>query len=140
MHGKSARRRRAWADRPMLRARLLRLEPLEDRYLLSVDFNTGALLPPLVNRVDVGLGTLGGFSPIEPALSINDRDPGNVAVTSAYRAAIDEQCGRHVHGNHHIPQCPGQTGNSGDTDTTYDSQGRLFWSNLVAFLASGMWL
>jgi hypothetical protein len=108
------------------------LEPLESRLLLSVDFIAGVGVAP-TNRADVGLGTLGGFRPIEPAVSINTTDPGNVVVTSHIGLQASTNAGGTFTAMATFAAVPGETGRSGDTDTAFDSQGRLFWVNLVSF-------
>jgi hypothetical protein len=129
----SDRPRRNRPPQPLPRRQSFLLEPLESRLLLSVDFFAAAPVAPATNRADVGLGTLGGFNPIEPAISINTTDPGNVVVTShvGLRASTNE--GGTFAATSNFANVAGQTGNSGDTDTAFDSQGRLFWVNLVRF-------
>jgi hypothetical protein len=106
------------------------LEPLESRLLLSVDFFAAPVVAPL-NRADVGLGIVN--DPIEPAVSINTTDPGNVIVTSHSRLQTSTNIGDTFSATQTFPNVAGQIQNNGDTDTAFDSQGRMFWVNLVAF-------
>src|SRR6266540_454648 len=110
------------------------LEPLESRLLLSVDFVAGTPVAPAVNRTDVGLGIVN--DPVEPAVSINNTDPGNVIVSSHSQLQATFNEGLSFTSTATFPNVPGQTQNQGDTDTAFDSQGRLFWVNLVRFSAT----
>jgi hemolysin type calcium-binding protein len=124
-----AKRRRRRSRLPSRQTLLL--EPLENRLLLSVDFVAGAPVAP-TNRADVGLPTL-PLLVVEPAVSINPTDPGNVIVSSQTRLQASTNEGGTFAVAQGFANVPGQTGNSGDTDTAFDSQGRLFWVNLVNF-------
>jgi hypothetical protein len=124
--------------KPLPKRQNLFLEPLESRLLLSVDFFAAAPNPatwtPPTNRADVGLtAMLSGV--IEPAVSINTTDPGNVIVSSqrGLRASTNVGVDLISATTQPFAAVPTQTGPGGDTDTAFDSQGRLFWVNLVTF-------
>src|SRR6266511_3002117 len=124
--------------KPLPKRQNLFLEPLESRLLLSVDFFAAAPNPatwtPPTNRADVGLtAMLSGV--IEPAVSINTTDPGNVIVSSqrGLRASTNVGVDLISATTQPFAAVPTQTGPGGDTDTAFDSQGRLFWVNLVSF-------
>ncbi len=127
-----ARRNRPGAVRRAARFTSLQIQALEERQLLAVDFIAGPLTAPS-NRADVGLGTIGGLSPIEPAISINPNDVGNIAVSSHNGIRATSDSGANFTAAQSYQFATGQTGSSGDTDTAFDSQGRLFWANLGQF-------
>jgi uncharacterized repeat protein (TIGR01451 family) len=111
------------------------LDRLEDRTLLSVVYTPGPLQAPLVTRTDLELGRYGGGRPIEPALSINTTDPGNLAISSQNGIRLTSDLGATLTGNVFFPLPAGSLGSNGDTSTAFDGQGRLFWTNLAAFSA-----
>jgi hypothetical protein len=119
-------RSRAARPQPRRPARpRLGLEPLEDRTLLSVQFTPAPYTVPAIQS-EQALGTISSFVPIEPALSVG-ADPGNVAVSS--------QAGMRVSTNDggSFTAAVGFPGSrAGDTSSTYDSAGRLFWVNLTS--------
>ncbi|MEX0677825.1 MAG: sialidase family protein, partial [Pirellulales bacterium] len=115
----------------------LRMEPLEDRTLLTIDFLAGVYTTP-TNRLDVGLGTISGFAPVEPTIVVNPADPGNLAVSSHTRLRLSTNAGGSFTGTFAFTNPPGTTDTGGDTDTIFDSQGRLFWSNLAGIGAGGV--
>ena len=110
-------------------------ERLEDRLALSVQFAAGPYLVPAINRTDIAPGdTQDG--PIEPFVSINPLDPGNLAVTSQNGEQVTGNVPTNFNGPETFtttlvyPLAPGYTSSSGDTGTAYDAVGRLFWANL----------
>ena len=119
-----------------LMSRTPRVEPLEDRRLLAVDFIPGPLSAPITNRADVGIG-LTGPAPIEPTIVVNANDPGNVVASSHSIARISTDAGVTFQPNVTFTNPPGATMNRGDTDMVFDSQGRLFRSNLASGTNSG---
>jgi hypothetical protein len=103
---------------------------LEDRTLLSVQFTPAPYAVP-ANRPDTPLGLLvtPGNDPVEPYLSVNAADPGDIAVSSQLYMRVSTSAGGRFAG---VAQfVPGLGGGGGDTSTTYDSAGRLFWVNLM---------
>jgi len=102
-----------------------RLLLLEDRTLPSVQFTPAPYAVP-ANRPDTPLTSISGIRPVEPYLSVNPTDPGNVAVSSQAGIRVSTTVGGSFTG---ATGFPGSTG--GDTCTTYDSAGRLFWVNLT---------
>jgi hypothetical protein len=116
------------APRPGARRRSFvpRLLLLEDRTLLSVQFTPAPYAVP-ANRPDAPLTrlqTLRGV--VEPYFSVNSADPGNITVSSQDGMRVSTTAGGSFTGT---TRFPGSTG--GDTGTTYDSAGRLFWVNLT---------
>ena len=113
------------------------VEELEDRNLLSVIFAPGPVQVPTVNRPDIAPGDMQD-GPIEPFISVNPTDPGNLAVTSQNGLQVTGLVPNNSNGPIDFtpaaaqvyPLAPGYTGNNGDTATTYDALGRLFWANL----------
>ena len=107
-----------------------RLELLEDRTLLAVNFLAGPLQVPAVNRIDVPVGNFNAFEEINVA--VNERfDPGNIAITSHNDIVVSTQMfvpGPNTNtGN--FPD-PAPATNRGDNWADFDSQGRLFYTNL----------
>lgn len=117
--------------RTQSRKKSLRCEVLEDRCLPAVVFNPGSLLAPAVNRTDIALGTISGFAPVEPAISVNPFDPGNIAVSSHNAIKLTTNAGATFTSAVSFVSPAGSTSFGGDTTTAYDSTGRLFWSNLA---------
>src|SRR5260221_4789631 len=72
---------RVFKPRPIARSLRAIIERLEERTVLSVQFSPGPYLVPLVNRADVFPGNTFG-NPIEPFISLNPTDPGNLTVSS----------------------------------------------------------
>ena len=109
---------------------VLSVEPLEDRNLLAIDFVAGPLQAPLINQPDRALGITSNVT--EPAVTINNTDPGNLAISNQSNLILTTDAGATftapVNFNNLLPA--GSVSN-GDTDTAFDSQGRLFWTNLV---------
>jgi hypothetical protein len=98
---------------------------LEDRTLPSVLFTPAPYAVPAI-RPDTPLTAMSGMRPVEPYLSVNPADPGNIAVSSNSGIRISTTA---AGGFTAATQFPGST--AGDTSTTYDSAGRLFWVNLT---------
>ncbi|MCL4192052.1 MAG: glycoside hydrolase, partial [Thermoguttaceae bacterium] len=110
-------------SRAHLRCTPLTLEPLEDRRLLSLQFFAAALAVPGVNRVDTPLGNFNNFE--EPNLAVNNAaDPGNIAISSHNDMLVSTD----FFANFNTGLYP--AANFGDTWADFDSQGRLFWTNL----------
>jgi hypothetical protein len=120
---------------PQRRSFVPRVFPLEDRTLLSVQFTPAPYAVP-ANRPDTPLGLpvyLG--EPVEPYLSVNAADPGDIAVSSQIFMRVSTSAGGRFTG---VAQFVPLLGGGGDTSTTYDSAGRLFWVNLRASVLSGI--
>jgi len=109
-----------------------RLLFLEDRTLPSVQFTPAPYAVP-ANRPDTPLTSIALSRPVEPYLSVNPADPGDIAVSSQSGLRVSTSAGGRFTGNTIFPV----TSSSGDTATTYDSVGRLFWVNLMTN-ASGL--
>ncbi len=102
----------------------LSLESLEERTVLSVDFLAGPLTVP-TNRIDIGLGPFNNFE--EPMIAVNNRvDPGNIAISSHNDMIVSSD----FFVNTATSTFP--AANRGDTWHDFDTQGRLFWTNLDA--------
>jgi hypothetical protein len=98
---------------------------LEDRTLLSVQFTPAPYAVP-ANRPDTPLTAISALLPVEPYLSVNPADPGDVAISSKSKIRVSTDAGGSFTGVTRFPGTP-----LGDTSTTYDSAGRLFWVNLT---------
>jgi hypothetical protein len=91
---------------------------------------------PATNRTDLAPGdTQDG--PIEPLISINPLDPGNLAVSSQNGLQVTGNVSANSNGPETFttpttiyPLAAGYASTSGDTATAYDAVGRLFWANL----------
>jgi hypothetical protein len=114
--GATPARRRSFVPRLLL---------LEDRTLPSVQFTPAPYAVP-ANRPDTPLTRILGTSgsPVEPYISVNPADPGELAVSSQYGIRTSTTAGGSFTGATRF----GVTA-AGDTATTYDSAGRLFWVN-----------
>jgi hypothetical protein len=99
---------------------------LEDRTLPSVQFTPAPYAVP-ANRPDTPLTHISPATPVEPYLSVNPADPGDIAVSSQNGIRVSTTAGGSFTGATRFPVA----GNPGDTGTTYDSAGRLFWVNLI---------
>jgi hypothetical protein len=99
---------------------------LEDRTLPSVQFTPAPYAVP-ANRPDTALGNMASGGVVEPYLSVNPADPGDIAVSSQYGMRVSTSAGGSFMGLVNFPPILG--GGGGDTSTTYDSAGRLFWLN-----------
>ncbi len=98
---------------------------LEDRTLPSVQFTPAPYAVP-GNRPDTPLGPLSQFRlPPEPVVSVNPADPGDIAVSSQNGIRISTDAGGGFTAGSLF------NNSSGDTSTTYDSAGRLFWVNIT---------
>jgi hypothetical protein len=102
-----------------------RIEYLEPRTLLSVQFTPAPYAVP-GSRPDTPLTQMSSARPVEPYVSLNNQDPGQVAVSSQNGVRATTNDGGNFLGT---ATFPGSTG--GDTSTTYDGAGRLFWINLT---------
>jgi hypothetical protein len=101
------------------------LEGLEGRALPSVQFTPAAYTVP-AHPSDQALGNFsGGFAPVEPTLSVNALDPGQINVSSQAGLRASTSAG----GTFTSPAFFSGSG-GGDTSTAYDGAGRLFWVNL----------
>ncbi len=103
---------------------------LEDRTLPSVQFTPAPYTMP-ANRPDTPLTAMTGSRPVEPFVSVNSADPGDIAVSSGTGIRVSTDAGAVFTETTQFGQ-----GASGDTCTTYDSAGRLFWVNLAPNLSS----
>jgi hypothetical protein len=99
---------------------------LEDRTLPSVQFTPAPYAVP-GNRPDTPLGPLTYYRPVEPYLSVNPADPGDIAVSSHNGIRVSTSAGGIFAGGLGFPV----RSSAGDTSTTYDSAGRLFWVNVT---------
>jgi hypothetical protein len=111
------------ARQPARRSFVPRLLALEDRTLLSVQFTPAPYAVP-ANRPDMPLGQVTGGRPVEPYLSVNPANPGDIAVSAQNGIRVSTNGGGSFTG-----ATRSITGS--DTSTTYDSAGRLFWVNLT---------
>jgi len=108
-----------------------RLCVLEDRTLPSVQFTPAPYAVP-GNRPDTALGPLSRLSasvPVEPYLSVNPADPGDIAVSSQNGIRVSTTAGGSFTT---AVQFQAFLGGGNDTETTYDRAGGLFWGNLSA--------
>ena len=83
---------------------------------------------------DFPLGNVGAFRFDEPLVRVNPTDPTNVVITSHRGIITSTDTGQSWSG---VTTFPTIGGNSGDTGMTFDSQGRLFWTNLGTPMNSG---
>jgi hypothetical protein len=92
----------------------------EDRTLPSVQFTAAPYAVP-ANRPDTPLPQISANHalPVEPYLSVNLADPGEIAVSNQNLMGVSTDSGGGFAG---VTSLMG-----GDTSTTYDSAGRLFW-------------
>src|SRR5436190_7933786 len=118
--------------------RRLAITPLEDRLAPAVTFNGAPAVAPVSNTIDQILGTVSGFVPIEPMISVNPTDPANLIVTSHNGMKISTNGGLTFPTSATFQAPPGATTFGGDTDTVFDAQGRLFWSNLAGIGTQGV--
>ena len=111
-------------------AKRLIVEALEERTLLTVDFVPFGMVAPAVNLQDVPLGISSGT--VEPMVTVNDADPRIVAVSSQSRLRRSVDAGAtfasSISFNDFLDD-PLSSG--GDTDTAFDANGRLYWTNLA---------
>jgi hypothetical protein len=103
-----------------------RLFAFEDRTLLSVQFTPAPYAAP-ATRPDTPLTAMGGSRPVEPYVSVNPADPANIAISSGRGIRVSANAAGAFTG---ATEFPGSTG--GDTCTTFDSAGRLFWVNITS--------
>jgi hypothetical protein len=101
--------------------RPLAIISLEDRLAPSVTFNSAAPVAPISNTVDLVLGTVSGFVPIEPMISVNPTDPTNLIVTSHNGMKISTNGGLTFPTSATFQSPGGATFAGGDTDTTFDA-------------------
>jgi hypothetical protein len=95
----------------------------------SVVFTPGSYAVPL-NRPDVApFG--GGYDPVEPAVSVNRTDPGNVAISSQNWIQVSTNGGATFPAAARFYPPPEATEYFGDTTTAFDADGRLYWANLL---------
>lgn len=83
---------------------------------------------------DVPLGNVGGFRFDEPLVRVNPTDPTNVVITSHRGLITSTNTGQSWSG---VTNYPTIGSNAGDTGMAFDSQGRLFWTNLGTPAGSG---
>jgi hypothetical protein len=104
---------------------------------MAVNFVAGVLTTP-TNRMDIGLGSISNFSPIEPTVVVNPADPANLAVSSHNGVLLSTNAGGNFSNVFNFTNPPGTDTFNGDTDLIFDSQGRLFWSNLAGIGTMGV--
>jgi hypothetical protein len=115
------------------RARRLQrcIESLEVRQLLAVQFNIAAgSAPP--GRTDIATGMANGNT--ETAIAIDRSDPIQLAISNQGALLTTQDFGANFNGPlgyGGIINGTGLPGVGGDPDLTFDSQGRLFWTNLA---------
>src|SRR5262249_33736575 len=78
---------------------------------------------PAVKAPDIGLGMPSGV--VEPIISLNPNEPGQIAASSQNRIRTTADDGHTFSAATVYP-----ISSDGDTASVFDSQGRLFWSNL----------
>jgi hypothetical protein len=101
---------------------------LEDRTLPSVQFTPAPYAAP-ANRPDTPLTRfLPNGTVVEPYISVNPVDPGDIAVSSQAGIRVSTTAGGSFTG---VTRFPFTGAIGGDTSTTYDGAGRLFWVNLT---------
>jgi hypothetical protein len=99
---------------------------LEDRTLPSVQFTPAPYAVP-GDRPDTPLTHIVPTSPVEPYVSVNPADPDDIAVSSQGGIRVSTSAGGSFTGASRFPVT-----SNGDTATTYDSAGRLFWVNITS--------
>jgi hypothetical protein len=111
----------------------LHLDVLEDRTLPTVAFLPGLLGPGVVNLPTLPLGPLATIAPqagkpvVEPFVSVNPGNPEQVVASAQNGLRTSTNSGA----SFSAPPTLFPVANSdGDTSTVFDSQGRLFWTNL----------
>src|SRR5262245_46938194 len=110
---------------------------LEDRVTPSVAFMPFNYTSP-TNNADRALGSISGFVPIEPMISVNPRDPANIAVSSHRGLRLSTNFGNLFGGAVTFTNPTGTTNTAGDTDTAFNADGRLFWANLAGLGTGGV--
>jgi hypothetical protein len=116
---------RRLATRRRIVPRLLRLE---DRTLPSVQFTPAPYAVP-ANRPDTPLTSIDKINGgVEPYLTVNPADPGDIAVSNGAGIRVSTSAGGNFPAGARFPLPPTPVG---DTCTTYDSAGRLFWINVT---------
>jgi hypothetical protein len=104
-----------------------RLLLLEDRTLPSVQFTPAPYSVP-ANRPDTPLTHILPAGVVEPYVSVNPVDPGDIAVSSQAGIRVSTSAGGSFTD---VTRFPFTGVINGDTCTTYDSAGRLFWVNIT---------
>lgn len=142
---RSMRRNHIGAGRPIREH--FPCELLEQRRLLAVDFQPFLLDVP-VNRLDVATGMQSGTT--EPMVTVSDFDPGILAVSNQAGLQTSTDAGgvftatagyNSFLAGLSIPTQPAATpvtSSGGDTDTAFDADGRLFWTNLARTGTTGV--
>ena len=106
-----------------------RLEQLEDRVLLAVDFVPAALGNTQPNREDRALGL--DTSNTEPAIALNQNDPGAIAIANGDSLVVSANAGTDFNfaGSFGGLLRPGHTAD-GSSDLIYTLDGELKWAGL----------
>jgi len=107
------------------------IEALEVRCLLAVQFNVAAGSAPGA-RADIPTGMQSGTT--ETAIAIDRANPIQLALTNQGNLLTTQDFGANFNGPLGYGGLIAGTalpGGSGDPDLTFDSQGRLFWTNLA---------
>jgi len=86
-----------------------------------------------MNLVDVAQPAISfNTGPFEPFISVNPQDPGNIALSQQTQLQVSNDAGGSYTpaGSTTFPEPIIDGKGRGDTVTAFDTQGRLFWSNL----------
>jgi hypothetical protein len=110
---------------------------LEDRVVPTVAFTAADYATP-TNNPDLALGSVSNFIPIEPMISVNPRDPANIAASSHRGLRLSTNLGTSYANAVQFTNPTGTTNTGGDTDTAFNADGRLFWSNLAGIGTGGV--
>ncbi|HEV3256458.1 MAG TPA: hypothetical protein VG013_06205, partial [Gemmataceae bacterium] len=127
----TAKRRRRTVTRSAQSSFRAQLEVLEDRTMPAVTFTPQLAYTIPTTNPDTARGNANFGTVIEPNVAIDPNNAANVAVSSQAGIMVTTNGGATYSASVPFVSPPGQTVNSGDTWAAFDSQGRLFWTNLV---------
>jgi hypothetical protein len=108
-----------------------RLEGLETRILPAISFTPGPYTVPAINP-EQARGIISTLFPREPQIAVNPTDADNLVLSSQGGLEVSTDGGATYNVQVFFPNS-----NGGDTSIVFDSQGRLFWSNLAGNYYSG---